>query len=411
MATIFKAKDVSALMNALARQATGQADISVVDHQSFIDAGSKTLDTGLDNVMNSIYIVLNKLYAFNRKYTGKINLISESVEAYNTMIAKIDTYSTDNDAVSAFNTDKNTNIGNGLSDIDGTGSQWEQKVPKVVERFFHVEAGFMKWRTTFVAQLQAAFNDESAFTAFWNMIVTEYENDLESTIESRNRAVIADRIAGTKLMVDAGHLGKECAVNLTELVNKEFGTQYTTKQILESHMEELLKVYVAKVKLDSDRLTERSALYHDPMTITDGDVNYNVLRFTPKANQKFIYDTELFTKAKANVMPEIFNPSYLDEKKGEGVTYWQSNKEGDRTKIKATPALPAEYKADVKAVELDNVVGMLFDDAALMTTNQFQGVYTTPVNARKLYYNTFNHYKFGVINDYSHNTIIYYMAD
>ena len=34
----FAIKDAYAVMNALARQATAQADIAVVDHQSFIDA-------------------------------------------------------------------------------------------------------------------------------------------------------------------------------------------------------------------------------------------------------------------------------------------------------------------------------------------------------------------------------------
>ena len=50
----FQVKDAYAVMNALARQATGQADISVVDHTSFIDAGTKTLATGTENVLNSI---------------------------------------------------------------------------------------------------------------------------------------------------------------------------------------------------------------------------------------------------------------------------------------------------------------------------------------------------------------------
>ena len=45
------------------------------------------------------------------------------------------------------------------------------------------------------------------------------------------------------------------------------------------------------------------------------------------------------------------------------------------------------------------------------TINQFEGAYTTPVNARHLYTNTFYHYKFGAIQDYTENSIIYIMKD
>ena len=36
----FTINDSAALMNALARQATAQADIAVVDHNTFIDCGN-----------------------------------------------------------------------------------------------------------------------------------------------------------------------------------------------------------------------------------------------------------------------------------------------------------------------------------------------------------------------------------
>ena len=408
----FQVKDAYAVMNALARQATGQADISVVDHTSFIDAGTKTLATGTENVLNSIARTIKEVVIQSRPYKGKFGLIAATEDKFNTRKAKVSFYAADNVASGAFNTDANTNIvDGGNAETSGVGSQWEMNLPKVVERFFLSEAAWDKFYTTPLVQLQSAFNDEATFVRFWNGVITEVENDIESTLESRNRAVVADRAAGIYLQVENEDLGDECRVNLVDYFNEKCGTNYSMEEILTKHLTEFLELWVAKIKIDSDRLEERSALYHDPLTIAaaGGKPAYNVLRHTPKAQQKMFYFAELFTEAHARVLPEIFNPQYLDVKNGEAVTYWQSNKPGQRASIAAKPALPDG--ATSKDVELGFVVGLLFDDEAMQTCNQFTGAYATPVHARKLVQNTFYHYKFGAIQDYTENSILYYMED
>ena len=407
----FQVKDAYAVMNALARQATAQENISVIDHQSFIDAGTKTLATGTENVLNSIARTIAYVIIQSRPYTGKFGLISASENQFNTRKAKISFYAADNTASGAFNTDLNTNIADGNVENSGAGSMWEQKLPKVVERFFLSEAVWDKFYTTPMVQLQSAFNDEGTFIRFMNGYMTEIQNDIESTIESRNRALVADRCAGIYLQANASTptLGAETCVNMVNYFNEKCGTNYSREEILTKHLTEFLELWVSKIKIDSDRLEERSALYHNPLTITESGVDYNVLRHSPKASQKMFYYGELFTEAHARVLPEIFNPQYLDAKSGEAVTYWQSNKPEDRMKIACKPALPEG--ATSENVELDYVIGLIFDTDAIQSINQFTGAFTTPVNARHLYTNTFYHYKFGSIQDYTENSILYYMED
>lgn len=406
----FQIKDVYSIMNVLARTATGQSDISVVDTSTFIDAGTKTLATGTDNVLNAIYRTIATVRFQSRPYAGKFGLISADSNKFNNRLAKISYYSSDNEASGAFNTDANTNIAdgydNGTNSGNSVGSMWEQRLPKVVERFFLKEAAYDKGYTTPLAQLQNAFNTEADFVRFWNGVMVEIENDVNSTTEARNRAVVANRIAQDYLI---GNVGSK--VNVTKLLNEELGTSYTTAQILESHNKELLEVWTAYIKIISDRMTERTVKYHDPLTIaaSGNDPAYNVLRHTPKANQKMFYFGELFAKAKTKVMPEIFNPSYLNAENGEAVSYWQSSADADRMKIKIKPSLADGATANY--VELDHVLGILFDDEAIKSTMQFEGVYTTPVEARKLYTNTWMHWKFGVISDPTENSVIFYMAD
>ena len=411
----FVVKDAYAVMNALARQATAQADIAVVDHQSFIDAGTKTLATGTENVLGAIYRTIATVEMQSRKYTGKFGLINASENKFNTRKAKISVYAADNETSGAFNTDLYTNIAdgydNGTNSGNSVGTMWEQKLPKVLERFYLSEAAWDKHYTTPLEQLQNAFNSEATFISFMNAVLTEIENDVESTLESRNRALVADRIAGVYAQATAATptLGSECVVDLIAYFNDEAGTAYTREEILQEHLTEFMEFFVAKIKIDSDRLEERSKLYHNPYTVTDGGVDYNILRFTPKAKQKIMLFSEFITKAKTRVMPEIFNPDYLSLENYEGVTYWQSSVPGKRMSIDCKPALPDG--ATSSEVALDYVVGILFDEDAIQSINQFTGAYVTPVEARKLYQNTWLHWKFGSVQDYSENSIIYLLGE
>ena len=406
----FQIKDAYAVMNALARQATAQADIAVVDHQSFIDAGTKTLATGTENVLNSIARTITAVVMQSRPYKGKFSLINASENQWNTRLAKISFYSSDNDPSGAFNTDLNTNIATGNVENSGAGSMWEQKLPRVVERFYLSEAAWDKFYTTPLVQLQNAFNEESTFVAFMNGVMTEIQNDIESTLEARNRALVADRIAGVYLLNKKKVLGDETVVNFTTYFNKKCGTNYTTNEILTEHLTEFSELVTSKLQIDVDRLEERSVKYHDPMTVNDNGVNYSVLRHTPRGKVKAFWFDELWKDAKTRVMPSIFNKEYINPEMGEKVQYWQSNKnDDDRMKIKCKPALPDGAVSE--NVELDVVLGIIFDEDALASINQFTGAFTTPVNARHLYTNTFYHYKFGAVQDYTENSIIYIMND
>lgn len=405
----FAPVDAYSVMNELVHEATGQSNIDVVDTSSFIDAGKAVLDTGVENVFNALNVLIGRTIIASRPYTGKLDTISRQVgNAFENRIRKISFYARDNQASGMFNTDiTSDNLGAGLTNTSGVGSMWEQNPAMPVERFFYSDYVWDRSHTQYLEQVKIAFTNERDFIDFINGVLTEVQNDIESTIEANNRSLLIDRIAGTYLQVKNGDLGAECAVNLTKAFNDECKTAYSTAEILSEHLTEFLEFYVAKVKIDSDRMENRSAFYHDPMKKTVDGVDYYVLRHSPKSVQRFIYYSPFFTKAKARVLPEIFNPQYLDFKQGEAVDYWQSF--ADPEKVNVKPALPGG--AESEAVEIPLVIGLLFDEEALMSNNKFTGAYQTPIEARHVYTTTWWHYKFGQINDYSENAILYYMED
>ena len=361
----------------------------------------------------SISRTIRDVFIVGRPYTGKFSLVNASEDAFNDRHANIHFYTKYNEAEGGFNTDLYTNIKDGYDNGTNGGqsapNMWVQDLPKVVERFFLSESAWQKRMTTPLVQLQNAFNDESTFIAFMNGYALNVQNEINVYIENRNRALVADRIAGVYYQVKHGTLGAECAVNMTKYFNDEEGTSYTTQEILQEHQTRFLELFMAKLRIDSDRLEEYSAQYHDPMKITEDGVDYYILSHTPKSNQRAFYTKEIFEKARAVVAPEIFGPQFIPENQGEGVNFWQSNLEGHRYEIKCKPALPEGAVSET--VEVPNVLSLVFDDRALYSHNQFTGMYSTPVEAAKLYKNDIWHFKFGSYTDYLSNSIIYYMED
>ena len=203
------------------------------------------------------------------------------------------------------------------------------------------------------------------------------------------------------------------AINMTTAFNTKFGTSYTTTQLLTTYYKEFLEFFVSEIKTLSDTLENRSIKYHWSPTKTINGVTYDILRHTPKSKQKLLLSKPFIRDAESRVMPEIFNPSYLDITNFEGVEFWQN--ENEPYKISVTPAIPDTSDPTEQtigsAVALNVVLGLLYDEDALMTDYQLDSVDTTPIEARKRYRNVWYHFAKNAINDFTENGILLYMAD
>ena len=175
-ALTFQVKDAYAVMNDLVHQATGQDDIKVVDTSSFVDAGTKVLEAGYENLYNALGVLIGKTIIQSRPYTGKFKLVgAKTANAFENRIRKISYYARDNQPTGMFNTDVATNLGAGLDDEDGVGSQWEQNPAMPVERYFFSDFAWDKSHTQYLEQAKIAFQNEADFIAFINGIMVEVQ--------------------------------------------------------------------------------------------------------------------------------------------------------------------------------------------------------------------------------------------
>lgn len=426
MARVLTPQDCHVLMNLLVKEATGQnAEIQEVDASNFVSAGEMVLATGTENVLNALSLVLGRTFMAVRPYKAKLAIINAlNTDLYSSRMRKISFYSRDALASGDFNTQLYTNLAegydngeNGTDVVTGnpnsTKSMWVQNQPVPLEMNFAGQSVWEDSTTVYEYQLKSAFRSEADFAQFVAGIMTEKGNDIESQKEAFNRMTILNHIAGVYDLDSASGAANGRVVNLTKAFNDRFGTSYTSAQLRSTYLKDFLAFFVATFKEVSRFMTYRSAKYHWSPAKTVGGVSYTLLRHTPYDRQRVMLYQPLFTEAEAMVLPEIFRPEYLDiETQYEGVDYWQNF--NDPSAIDVIPAIPntAGTTQTVGAeVELDYVVGMIYDADAIMVDYQLERSYSTPLEARKAYRNIWWSFSKNAISDFTENCVIFIMAD
>ena len=410
MSRLLTARDVTTVMNALYNQATGKNDITNVDLSNFASVGEQVLATGTENVLNALSIVLGRTMIAVKPYKAKLGILNAiSTGEFTHRMRKISFYSKDAINAGFVNTDLYTNIedgfDNGTNEGSSVESMWKQDIAPVLEMNFAGQNVWQEELTILEKQISTAFRSPDELAAFMNGVLAQKMNSIEKRKEAYRRATLLNYIAAIYKMGDARMKGS--VVNLTKAYNDTFGTSYTSEELRTTYQEELLKFFVTEFKLASDYMTEYSTLYHWSPTKQVGGVNYVLNRQTPKADQKSILYGPLFTRARANVLPDIFNDNYLKVEANEFVNYWQDIASPEQIKVK--PTLPDGIVTS--DVVLPYVVGVIFDKDACVVDTQFETSAVTPLEARKKYRNMFWDFSFNSIEDFTENAVIFIMED
>ena len=422
MAHTLNPTDCYQLINLIVKEATGQnASIQAVDSSSFVSVGETLLATGTENVLNAISRVIGRTFMAVRPYNAPLSLINPiNSGLFTERMRKISFYSKDAQASGAFNTDLYTQhaagLDNGVNRVvngstlptGGLPNMWEQNPAVPLELNFSGRDVWDDSITVYEVQLQNAFRSEQNFSEFMAGIMTEKGNDIESQKEAFNRMTLLNYMAGIVDMNISTQI-----VDLKTAFNTKFGTSYTSAQLLSTYLAEFTKFFVSTYKTISDRMKIRSKLYHWSPTKTVGGVSYSLLRHTPADRQRALLYGPLFNDAEAQVMSGIFNPEYLDIGRFERVQYWQNV--NNPMAIDVTPAIPNKSNPATQTtgsrVQLDNVVGLLYDEDALMIDYQMDSAYSTPIESRKLYRNVWYHFSKNAINDYTENAVLFILGN
>ena len=415
--------DGYAIINAMSAEMLGSnATIQAIDESSFASVGESLLNSGIEEVINTLSLVCSRDLIAIRPYAAKFRLINALDSGmFSNRIRKISYYAKNAVPTGASNTDlypENLGMGfdngvhqGGTPPVDkSVESMWLQSTPVVWQSWF---GGAIEWQypyTLYENALKAAFRSGQEWADFLNGFLVSVANDIETEKEAFSRLVVLNLIAG---VADLTASMPKSFRNLTSEFNTKFGTSYTTAQLKTTYLSEFLAFFVATVKTDSDMLENRSTLYHWSPAKTVGGVSYVLPRQTKKADQRMMMISKFWNDAEALVLPQIFNPQYLSLDNFEKIDYWQNI--NDPMAISVTPAIPDVLSPGSQttgaAVSLSNVLGIIYDRDAMMVDFHLEDVTSTPVEARKHYRTIWNTINKNPLNDFTENVIVYYMAD
>lgn len=420
MARTYTPKDAHALINLVVKELTGQNPTKqIVTTDDFVSVGELISTYPKENVYNAISTVLLRTLIAARPVDEDL-MIFNALDSgmYSNRLRKISYLSRYAKASGDFNTQLYTNLAAGFTngqnpDSGGTPrstkSQWEQCPVVPVELNFGGSSTWENGITWYKDQAKPAFRNEREYMDFWNGALVENANDIKREKMAYRRIVLLNFLAGIYDLNGHGPV----VVNLTKAYNDKFRTSYTSEQLRTTYLKEFLAFFVAEFKKYQRILKKSSINYHVDMSKTVDGVTYHLLRHTPYNRQRVILYEPLFIESEANVLPEIFNPKYLDiGTQYEGVMWWQN--ENDPSAISVVPSIPdfgTGTQITGNAVDLDYVVGVIYDVDAILTDFQLDDVNTTPLEARKRFRNTWYSMARNGLNDFTEKCILFTMED
>lgn len=398
--------DVYAIVNEAAKSMYGgNTEIQATGTATFVSVGEAMLRTGYENTLDALSVMIARTFFAVRPYTGSLRLMNVTRDQFGGIRRKI-SYFYDEAEQSQ---DWNTNLAATTPIYDGKSiDHYKIRKRYPLEMNFCGLKVLQKHVTRFDYQIKRAFQSEEDFDAYYRGLAVEIGNELEMMVEAENRLHLLNHIAG---VYDVG--SARMKVNLTKGFNKKFGTSYTSAQLRSDHLKEFLAYFVAETKNIAALMRQNNTLFHlTPVKTNDAGNPLVLLRHTPYQNQKMFLYAPLFRDAEAMVLPQIFNDQYLSLNNYEGVEFWQDV--SNPAAISVTPNvldITTGESKDGNAVALDYVVGILFDEDALATNYYIDRVKTTPENAAGSYYNTFYHWAKQYDDDFTENSVLFYMSD
>lgn len=403
MANDLSFDQLSTVLTAITKQATGLNNITPVDTASFVSVANTALKKGYDPLATAISQVLSRTIFSVRPYTRKFKGLNVSNQRYGNHVRKLLTID------KPFEADDRLKLADGAS-ID----QYKVNKPKVLQTNFYGASQYQKSVTIYKDQLDCAFSSPDEFASFISMVMQNASDMIEQAHEETARATInnlisgiyaAETTAGTGNIMAKSNGGKR-AINLLFLYNQTTGGSLRVADIFKpANFEFFIKFAFSTINTLADLMTDRNTLFSSQLT------SYEITRHTPKNRMKFYLYADLVNKINSEVYSTVFNPDFLKLVDFEKVNFWQSSLNPSQINSKPVMLNKDGELSNPGAVTIDNVFGVLFDEEAAGYTTVNEWSQPSPFNAKGGYYNQFWHFTDRYWNDFTENAIVFYVAN
>lgn len=373
------------ILNSLLAEAQGKSDLVAVNETQFVAQAQIALKMGYETTMNALSQVLSRTIFSVRPYNRKLAGLYADTIRYGNHVRKISPIDGE------FEDDSRIDLQDGTA-VD----PWTINKPKALQMNWYGENVAQVSKTFFKDQLDTAFSSSAEFGSFVSMVIQNILDMIEQKKESVARATLANLIAGKKVA------DSDNCIYLFDAYIEEAGiTDPTYDPMSKANFPDFARWLFGFIETLSDKLTERSILYH--MNVTGKEIN----RHTPKEDQIMYVFGPLLNRIKTEVKSVTFNQELLQMIDFEKVNYWQSPK--DPMAINVQPNYidnTGAYQEASTAVKVDKIFAVLFDREAAGYTTVNEWSQSTPLNPKGGYTNTFWHMTFRPWLDLTENSVV-----
>lgn len=378
---------VSAILNAVVKQATGNTALTAVDGKNFATVAQLPLKIGYDPVISAISQVLSSTIFSIRPYSRKFKGINVSNQKFGNITRKL------NIADSDWTDDDRQKLEDGSS-ID----MYVVKKPTVLQTNFYGANAFQRQTTIFKDQLDVAFSSQEEFGRFISMLMSNVSDMIEQGHESMARMCILNYVGGKLANEDEANN----RIHLLSEYNELTGLTLNNKDVYKpENFPSFMKFVVARIKSISNLMTERSEKFHTNVTGKD------IMRHTPLSKQKLYLLAPQQYLTETSVLSDLFNDKYMKMTDLELVNFWQNIDKPSDIDIKPIYMdKTGSLKQPTASIKESNLFGVIFDEEALGYTTVNSWSAPTPFNARGGYHNVFWHYTDRYWNDFTENGVV-----
>lgn len=382
----------AAFLTALYEEATGQQPTLQVSNTSdFTSVGTTLLQGGLDPIISALAQVLDRTIFSMRVYNKKFEDITLDEIRWGAVTRKVNFIDTALDSQ-----DDRLTLTDGAS-VD----QYTVKKPKAVSLQFYGATQYQDSITIFRDQLDSALRDAEEFGRFISGVMTNISNKHKQIEEAEARGMIINFITG-KFTADTPN-----CINVLQEYYNETGVTLTPADMFSvSNYTDFTRWLAGYMVGLTDKLAERSEKYH--MNITGNEL----MRFTDGDNLRKYISANVANYLDTAVASNIFNPDRLKPITDgmRKMVFWQNI--DNPYSVQATPSYlnTTTGAIDVagSAVQVDNIIGILFDRDAMGMVKRSTWSAASPFNAKGGYYNIFYHWTQQIYNDFTENFILLY---
>lgn len=360
------------IVNEVYKETVGESNgFKAVDTNSFIAQGKDLINR--DNIgtyLNNLAKRIGKTVDTYRPYSNRFSVLEKNQLQYGAIVQKIEI------TVPEATFDESWDVGK----MDGQSiDQWEIRLPKAEQTFYEKESAYSYFITIQSKFLKRSVLSETVMQSLISQIFGKVKNKRELIHELLGRLCIANAVV---------NLPEKQHIHLVTEYNNQTGKSITKQQA--KYDAEFLRWASSFINMISDKMNTMSVLFN-----TAGHEKYSPI----KAQRLFMLST-FYT-----FLEQI--PNYLAYAHDTIITkptiktpFWQSAGDSITPNWEVTSTVKAT-NSNGAAVELSDLIGVLSDKETIGTFRDEVDVYTTPVNARGRYYNTFWH----------EDQMYYYMKD